>query len=93
MTDREKLIELLCEAQSKATDAGAFDDATYAQQLEMEADHLIANGVTIPVPCKKCVHAQRDGRGELWCWGAMRVFGDYFCANGATPLPEPPKEE
>lgn len=44
---REKLVELLCEAHSKATDAEAFADATYAQQLEMEADHLIANGVTI----------------------------------------------
>jgi hypothetical protein len=48
MTDvREKLVELLCEAHSKATDAEAFADATYAQQLEMEADHLIANGVSI----------------------------------------------
>lgn len=44
---REKLVELLCEAHSKATDAEAFTDATYAQQLEMEADHLIRGGVTI----------------------------------------------
>lgn len=44
---RETLVELICEAHSKATDAEVFADATYAQQLEMEADHLIANGVTI----------------------------------------------
>lgn len=43
---REKLIKLLCQAHNKATDASAFDGATYAQQLEAEADHLIANGVT-----------------------------------------------
>ena len=45
---REKLIELLCDAHGKATDASLFEDASYAQQLETEADHLIANGVTIP---------------------------------------------
>lgn len=44
---REKLIELLCEAHSKSAEETCFNDATYAQQLEMEADHLIANGVTI----------------------------------------------
>lgn len=44
---RDKLIKLLCEAHSKATEASAYDDATYAQQLEIEADHLIANGVTV----------------------------------------------
>ena len=44
---REKLIELLCKAHGMATDASLFEDASYAQQLETEADHLIANGVTI----------------------------------------------
>ena len=47
MADREKLIALLCEAHSKSTDEVVFHRATYAQQLEMEADHLIANGVTV----------------------------------------------
>jgi len=47
MDVREKLVELLREAHSKATDASAFEDATYAQQLEMEADHMIAHGVTV----------------------------------------------
>ena len=46
---REKLIELLCQAHNLATAASVFGfgDISYAQQLEMEADHLIANGVTV----------------------------------------------
>ncbi len=83
---REKLIELIAEAKRQWEGGTNNIDARIV-------DHLIANGVTIPVPCKKCVHAQLDDMGNLWCWGTMRVFGDYFCANGATPLPEPPKEE
>ena len=43
---REKLMKLLCHANSKATEAEAFEDATYAEQLGIQADHLIANGVT-----------------------------------------------
>ena len=46
-TMREKLIELIDKAHSIATDAEVFDDASYEQQLEMEADYLIAHGVTI----------------------------------------------
>lgn len=46
MTDREKLIDLLCKAKSKAIDEILSDDISYAQQLEIEADHLLANGVT-----------------------------------------------
>lgn len=46
MTDREKLIKLLCEANSKSVDAELFEDSSYAQQLEIEADFLIANGAT-----------------------------------------------
>lgn len=44
---REKLIELLCKAHSMATDASLFEDASYAEQLEAEADFLLANGVTV----------------------------------------------
>lgn len=44
---KEELARLLCEARSRAADAGAFGDVTYAQQLEMEADYLIENGVTV----------------------------------------------
>lgn len=54
MTDREKMVKLLCEANSISVDAELFEDSSYAQQLEIEADFLIANGVTIPVRCKDC---------------------------------------
>ena len=47
---REKLIELLCKAHGMATDASLFECASYAQQLETEADYLIANGVTNKEP-------------------------------------------
>ena len=43
---REKLSKLLCTAHSISTEAACFEDATYARQLKMEADYLIANGVT-----------------------------------------------
>ena len=48
---REKLIELLCEAHNAVTDKSLENDSefgmTYAEQIETEADSLIANGVTI----------------------------------------------
>ena len=47
MTDREKLIKLLCESHSKSVDSELFEGASYAQQIEVETDFLIANGVTI----------------------------------------------
>ena len=53
---REKLIELLCEAKSKSVDDAWFSNATYAEQLAMEADHLIANGVTVQEPQKPIEH-------------------------------------
>lgn len=40
MTDREKLIDLLC----------------YIPGAEEIADFFLANGVTIPVRCKDCIH-------------------------------------
>ena len=57
---REKLIKLLSNAHSISTEAACFDDATYAKQLRIEADHLIANGVTIPVRCKECKYINRE---------------------------------
>ena len=48
---RNKLIKLLGEAHRKSTEEACFNDATYAKQLRIEADHLIANGVIVP-PCK-----------------------------------------
>ena len=46
MADKEKLIWLLCNAHSKSCEASAFDGISYAEQLSMEADFLLENGVT-----------------------------------------------
>lgn len=44
---REKLIELIGKAHNATTDACFEKDLTYAEAREIEADVLIANGVTI----------------------------------------------
>ena len=74
---KEKLVELLCEAHNKAIDAEAFADASYAQQIEMEADYLIANGVSIPIRCKDCNHWLKDVPGCTDAIGRCR-FGNYM---------------
>ena len=72
MCDREKLIKLLCEANSKSVDAELFEDSSYAQQFEMEADYLISNGVTfqqwIPVTERLPVQPPNrvDEQGRSW---------------------------
>ena len=69
---REKLIELLREVQ-------------YLGGLEEKiADHLIANGVTIPVRCKNCVHMVEQF-GVRYCkiWTMFNGMGDDgFCNYG-----------
>ena len=107
MTDsaKEKLVELLGEAHSKATDADLFNGATYAQQLEAEADHLIAHGVTVRkwIPVTERMPEPKDnpvlvchlgGVCIAWklcnCW----VLPSEIKTIEAThwmPLPEPPK--
>ena len=63
---REKLIKLLVDAHSKVTDASLFDDVTYAQQIEIEADYLIAHNVTfdkdINALTKKVVRLEKSNR-------------------------------
>lgn len=51
---REKLIELL-------------KSNPYANTPYSIADHLIANGVTIPVRCKDCKHYDNT-EGIQWCY-------------------------
>ncbi len=81
---REKLMRLLCAANSKATEAEAFEDATYAQQLGIQADHLIANGVTIPVRCKDCRHRHETVSGLKICSYhiTMDAKDGNFCSCG-----------
>ena len=52
---REKLIELVSNMRTKITAWHTAEDI---------ADHLIANGVTIPVRCKDCKHWHEE---TGWC--------------------------
>lgn len=88
---REKIVKLLCEASSLSVDAELFEDSSYAQQLEIEADFLIANGVTIPVRCKDCKHRVLDTvNGEDWCNHTLglcsEVYATDFCSYGERRL-------
>ena len=55
---REKLIELIGQVQDEGRD---YSDVVcvYPTSNKRLADHLIANGVTIPVRCKECEKWQR----------------------------------
>ena len=58
---REKLIEIL-----ESTESAFYWNSSDKGFIEKIADHLIANGVTIPVRCKECqcwIHVG-DGIGD-----------------------------
>lgn len=49
------------------------------------ADHLIANGVTIPVHCEECQHwdSAHCSEGQGWCPKVVGYRrGDWYCAGG-----------
>lgn len=73
---RDKLIELLSEAQFESTDAYVFHRVNRSQQLEMEADHLIANGVTIQNH-KGCDFCQEDSDGYRKMIGAFSITNPF----------------
>lgn len=89
MTDKEKLIELLCKAHNAVTDKSLENQEewgmTYAEQIETETDSLIANGVTIPVRCKDCKHNENCD-ALLYCGHTKGLAGsvspDGFCSYG-----------
>jgi hypothetical protein len=68
MTEREKLIDLLC----------------YIPGAEEIADFFLANGVTIPVTCKDCKHyIYDDFDGCCVCMQLSKyVKPDFWCAYG-----------
>lgn len=74
MEQREKLIELLSEHHS-----GNYDEA------KRIADHLIANGVVVPVRCNDCKHFEE---GKLKCrfhsteTQEIQMFPTWFCSEG-----------
>jgi len=94
MTDREKLVELLC-SNSLHRDGVTMYDV---------ADHLIAHGVTV----QECGHwiekpSGAYGRWQSWCSSCGKHSGiggiesnrhKPYCPNcGAKMMPQPPKGE
>lgn len=78
---REKLIELLDKVHH--TNMGK----TYIERLGTIADHLIANGVKIPVMCKDCKYRYYHELDEVYycnhgCGLADCVESDDFCPHG-----------
>ena len=70
-TMKEKLIELLITAKDLIT-------------LTRQAEFLIANGVTIPVRCKECIH-MKERFNARYCevWTTFNGMGDEgFCNYG-----------
>ena len=81
---REKLIELIGQAQDCGCDVTDVVEMNYVENDAL-ADHLIANGVTIPVRCKECKHCALGYiRSYLgWCseWKALVTYIG-FCHKG-----------
>ena len=81
---REKLIALLGEDVCKSDCCGdcecqGNEDMCIATLKAYMADHLIANGVTIPVRCKECHNCTKS----MWCnLLMMDVEANNFCSYG-----------
>ena len=54
MTDRDRLIELMKQDTKDFTNPFAYEYGDDA--VERFADHLISNGVILPIRCKDCKH-------------------------------------
>ena len=79
---REKLIDLLNSFECPWLEKSALCKENCHG---CAADHLIENGVTIPVRCKDCTNAvvSTVQRGKLYCQPlCMRVDKDDFCSYG-----------
>lgn len=74
---REKLIELIGQAQDCGCDVTDVVEMNYVENDAL-ADHLIANGVTIPVRCKECW----KGAEGLCSYQLKNVPGKDFCGDG-----------
>lgn len=83
---REKLIELIGQVQDEGRD---YSDVVcvYPTSNKRLADHIIANGVTIPVRCKDCKRWLKDfpgctdaiGRCE---WANYMIGANGYCVYG-----------
>ena len=77
---REKLIEFIC---SVKYGNGSLVGKNFQKGfIEKIADHLIANGVTIPVRCKDCKYRYTAKSGLIMCTQhiTMTPKNDDFCS-------------
>ena len=81
---REKLIELIGNTHYGKNDASLVGENFQEGFIAKIADNLIANGVTIPVLCKDCVHMKNQFHARfcnVWCmYNGMGDEG--FCNYG-----------
>jgi hypothetical protein len=87
MTDREKLIEILGENISEYCRLSIIAGTTKITGVTFDAyrfaDHLIANGVTIPVRCKDCSFGMYAGFGKVMCdMYPIVEKANFYCAMG-----------
>lgn len=82
MTEREKLVEIISTVNDKS--GRTFGERFNKSWIEMIANHLIANGVTVRKTvtgkCGSCVHAQpndryfRGSKGYIICGNPEKRF-------------------
>ena len=82
MNDREKLIALLAEVLPYSHGCPEY---LLRAKAEMIADHLLANGVTIPTRCEDCKYKfSANGHNKDGCPldGVGLMHDDDFCSCG-----------
>ena len=84
---REKLIELVAQVQDCGCDVTDVVEMNYVEN-DVLVDHLIANGVTIPVRCKECKHMIHNSNvypQDIGCLFFRTDYGiepEHFCSHG-----------
>lgn len=84
MNDRKRLLELVCESVQTDRCVGNCNHP-HCNMVQALCEHLISNGVIIPVRCRDCKRWKRNGPKGVcgWCeaWEEMR-YHDNFCNFG-----------
>ena len=106
MNVREKLVELLREAPYNIF-GNKLGNYYFDSCLELIADHLVSNGVTVQecgywvsltdcanagVYCSVC-HKKVYKEDYAWCNRKNKLRSDYCSHCGAKMMPQPPKRE
>lgn len=82
---KETLLRLVGEVQDCGCDVTDVVEMNYVEN-QVLIDHLIANGVTIPVRCKDCTYwknAKVNKKGFLICPASgMEITEEDYCSYG-----------